>query len=114
MIIGGGSSSWTPKLAQDLFLRPGLAGSTLVLVDIDPAALKQLVAYCEALIVRCRAEWTVAAAGLDDALRDASVVCVSISTGGLDAMHQDYTIPEEYGVYHTVADTVGPGGTSRR
>ncbi len=28
-------------------------------------------------------------------------------------MHKDYTIPEKYGIYHTVGDTVGPGGISR-
>ncbi len=113
VIIGGGSSQWTPRLAQDLFLRSGLAGSELVLVDIDQEALELLTRYCEALIKRCQADWTVRAAELDDALRDASLVCVSISTGDVEAMHWDYTIPEEFGVYHTVADTVGPGGTSR-
>jgi alpha-galactosidase len=28
-------------------------------------------------------------------------------------MHRDYTIPEEFGCYHTVGDTAGPAGISR-
>ena len=34
-------------------------------------------------------------------------------TGGLDAMAHDLAIPEEYGIYHTVGDTAGPGGWAR-
>ncbi len=39
---------------------------------------------------------------------------VTISTGGLQAMATDLSIPEEYGIYQTVGDTVGPGGLSPR
>lgn len=113
VLIGGGSVNWTPKLAQDLFLRPALAGSELVLVDTDAGALDLLAGYCRVLAERCGTGWRVRPAGLDEALAGAGLVCVSISTGGLEAMHHDYTIPEDYGVYHTVADTVGPGGTAR-
>jgi len=50
---------------------------------------------------------------LDPALDGADAVGVAISTGGLEAMDHDYTIPQKYGVYHAVGDTVGPGGISR-
>ena len=113
VLIGGGSYNWTPKLARDLFVRQGLAGSELVLVDIDPEALALLERYCTELAAKCGTGWSVRAAELDDALEDAEFVCISISTGDVEAMHLDYTIPEEFGVYHTVADTVGPGGISR-
>jgi alpha-galactosidase/6-phospho-beta-glucosidase family protein len=38
---------------------------------------------------------------------------VTITTGGLPTMALDLDIPEKYGVYQSVGDTVGPGGLSR-
>jgi alpha-galactosidase/6-phospho-beta-glucosidase family protein len=49
----------------------------------------------------------------DTALKEADFVIITISTGGLDAMDHDLQIPEEYGIYQTVGDTVGPGGWAR-
>ncbi len=113
VLIGGGSCLWTPTLAKDLFLRPGLAGSELVLVDIDADAAKLLQAYCRLAAERIGTRWKVSVASHRSALRGADLVCASISTGAFQAMHWDYTIPEQFGVYHTVGDTVGPGGISR-
>ena len=113
VLIGGGSCLWTPTLAADLFLRPGLRGSELVLVDIDPDAARLLHAYCQMAADRIGTRWKVRVAGHRAALRGADLVCASISTGAFQAMHWDYMIPERFGVYHTVGDTVGPGGISR-
>lgn len=113
VFIGGGSYQWTPTLAGDLFLREGLRGSHLVLVDIDNKAAEDLKEYCQLMIDKTICGWKVTVEELDAALVGADYVCVSISTGGFEAMHHDYTIPEKYGVYHTVGDTVGPGGISR-
>jgi len=113
VMIGGGSVNWTPKLAQDLFLRPGLAGSELHLVDIDAEARALMQRYCSELARHSGTGWTVKASRLDEALDGADTVCVSISTGGLEAMQTDYTLPESFGVYQTVSDTTGPGGISR-
>ncbi len=113
VLIGGGSFAWTPKLAQDLFLRKGLDGSRLVLVDIDAGAAETMCSYCRMLNDFLKREWTVETSLLDDALRDADYVCISISTGGLMAMDMDYRIPEKFGIYHTVGDTTGPGGIFR-
>ncbi len=113
VLIGGGSCNWTPSLATDLFLREGLAGSELVLVDIDRDAARLLGAYCRMAAERIGTGWKVSVAGHRAAMKGADLVCASISTGSFQAMHWDYTIPEQYGVYHTVGDTVGPGGISR-
>ena len=113
VMIGGGSVNWTPKLAQDLFMRPGLQGSELALVDIDAEALALMERYCKELAQRTGTGWTVTAASLEEALDGAATVCVSIATGGLEAMQIDYTLPESFGVYQTVSDTTGPGGISR-
>lgn len=113
VLIGGGSVLWTPTFANDLFQQEALRESCLTLVDIDPKALALMTAYCKRLNDQYEAGWIVESSELEPALDGANVVCLSISTGGLEAMHADYTIPEQYGVFHTVGDTTGPGGISR-
>ena len=113
VLIGGGSYNWTPRLAADLFLHEGLTGSELFLMDIDAEALGLLEAYCLKLAGHIGSGWSVKGGDLEVALDGAAVVCVSISTGDLEAMEVDYYVPEEFGIYHTVSDTVGPGGISR-
>ncbi len=113
VFIGGGSYAWTPTLAGDLFLRESLKDSHLVLVDTDSKAAEDLKTYCEIMADKIGCGWRITVEELESALQSADYVCVSISTGGFEAMHKDYTIPEKYGIYHTVGDTVGPGGISR-
>jgi alpha-galactosidase len=48
-----------------------------------------------------------------EALRDADFVVLCVSIGGLAAMRNDLEIPERYGIYQPVGDTVGPGGLAR-
>jgi alpha-galactosidase/6-phospho-beta-glucosidase family protein len=50
---------------------------------------------------------------LERGLDGAQFVVVTITTGGLPTMALDLDIPEKYGVYQSVGDTVGPGGLSR-
>jgi len=113
VIIGGGSYHWTPVLVKDLFLMPGLAGSDLVLVDIDQQAAEHMRDLCGMINERIGCEWNIKTASQSEALKGADYVCVSISTGGFDAMHQDLAIPEQYGIFHSVGDTIGPAGISR-
>ena len=113
VLIGGGSYRWTPTFATDLFLKESLQCSELVLVDINEKAALELQAYCRLISQKIGCDWQIQVSDIESALDGADIVCASISTGGLDAMHKDYHIPEEYGIYHTVADTVGPGGISR-
>jgi len=113
VFIGGGSYIWTPTFAGDLFLKDSLDGSTLVLVDTNPHALGIMTKYCTQLCKAMGKNWSIVAESREKALEGADYVCISIATGGLEAMHHDYTIPEEYGIYHTVGDTSGPGGISR-
>ena len=113
VFIGGGSYIWTPTFAGDLFLKDSLDGSTLALVDTDPQALGVMTKYCKLLVKAMGKNWNIVAEPQEEALEGADYVCVSIATGGLAAMHNDYSIPEDYGIYHTVGDTSGPGGISR-
>ena len=112
-VIGGGSVLWMPTLGCDLFMEPALEGSELVLVDIDAEAAKLCRDYLAECARRLGRKWKISVASENSALKGANCVVVSISTGGFEAMHCDYTIPEKYGVYHTVGDTTGPGGIFR-
>jgi alpha-galactosidase len=96
-----------------MFLEPKLKGSELHLVDVDKDALDLTKRYLDRANDAVSAGWMIHASELDVALADADVVIVSISTGGLESMHNDYHIPAKYGVFHTVGDTVGPAGVSR-
>ena len=111
--IGGGSVLWMPRLGCDMFLEDSLDGSELVLVDIDPAAAKLVQSYLQECVRVLDKKWKITIASEDDALKNADCVVVSISTGGFEAMDKDYTTPEQFGVYHAVSDTTGPGGIFR-
>ena len=113
VVIGGGSVLWTPRLSCDMFLEPALDGSELVLVDIEPEAAKLCRDYLEHCVAVLKRHWRISIADEDSALRGADCVVVSISTGGFEAMDKDYTVPERFGVFHTVGDTTGPGGIFR-
>ncbi len=113
VFVGGGSFLWTERFAIDLFLKKPLRGSRLVLVDKDREALDLVAGICRLANEKAGADWSIETAELDDALAGAHYVIVSISTGGLEAFELDYRIPEKYGVFHSVGDTVGPAGISR-
>ena len=56
VIIGGGSFSWGPLFIRDLGIAPELAGSQIVLHDIDPQALDLVEANLIRPEVRSRLE----------------------------------------------------------
>ncbi|MBI1878344.1 MAG: hypothetical protein HYR94_08985 [Chloroflexi bacterium] len=107
-LIGGGSVQWTPKLVTDLALTETLAGTNLVLHDIDAGALNLLTRISERIVTQAGGRLEVSAT-LDraEALRQADFVILCVSIGGLAAMHHDLEIPERYGIYQPVGDTVG-------
>lgn len=113
-VIGGGSYGWAFGFVRQFVHSKNLASSTICLMDVDPDAL-QLVAKAGRLYnERHGTPITVeATSDHDRALADTQFVLVTISTGGLEAMGHDLAIPEKYGIWQTVGDTVGPAGWSR-
>lgn len=114
VLVGGGSVQWTPKLVTDIALGATLAGAELLLHDIDADALELLTRACERISAQAGDTLKVAAT-LDraEALQGADFVILCVSIGGLPAMRNDLEIPERYGIYQPVGDTVGPGGLAR-
>ncbi|HBG26919.1 MAG: hypothetical protein A2Y10_10570 [Planctomycetes bacterium GWF2_41_51] len=114
VIIGGGSNAWTPLIIKDMLLTESLQDVEYVLYDINkkPADLNK--AFLDKLSKLLKIESNIiTTSNKAHALKDANYVIITISTGGLDAMAHDIAIPEEYGIYHTVGDTQGPGGWAR-
>jgi alpha-galactosidase len=114
VVIGGGSFQWVPKLFCDLVNTPSLAEAEIVLEDIDPAPLQDMVEFAETLAAKAGVAMKVI--GTTDqrtALEGADYVVVTISTGGFASMARDLEIPERHGIKQSVGDTVGPGGINR-
>ena len=62
----------------------------------------------------CKSVWKYKAyATLEDTLEGADFVVISILPGTFDEMESDVHESEKYGVYQSIGDTYGPGGTIR-
>jgi alpha-galactosidase len=114
VMVGGGSYGWSPCLLSDLIQTPELEGCDVVLLDINLTAAKEIKAVADRLCADNHKKFRFTATSNEDsAFKDADFVIITISTGGLDMMRHDLEIPERYGIYQTVGDSVGPGGWSR-
>ncbi|RLC44982.1 MAG: hypothetical protein DRH57_08740 [Candidatus Cloacimonadota bacterium] len=112
--IGGGSYMWGPWVSRDLFVTKELDGSKLVLLDINEESLADIKAVTEKMQKRVNSNWDVeTTTDRQAALKDADYVIICISTGGFDSMEHDINVPWKHGVFHSVGDTVGPGGLNR-
>ena len=113
-IIGGGSYNWCPTIIRDILRIDGINRWDFRLLDIDPPAARRIAKLGR----KMGSDWKLSAQFMatDDqeaALKDADFVIITISTGGFGTMAHDLKIPEKFGIYQTVGDTVGPGGWSR-
>ena len=114
VIVGGGSAQWVPILVDDVVIAPYLAGTELVLHDVDGARVERTRAYAEHVARLAGTGVSVrATTDLDTALAGADFVVVCISTGGLDSMARDLDVSARYELPLPIGDTVGPAGISR-
>lgn len=113
-LVGGGSLGWTPRLFGNILQTEFLNGAEVTLFDFNEEALSLVQGVCQKYITQVGSQTTVKSTiKRDVALQGADAVVITISTGGLTAMRHDLEIPEKYGIYQMVGDTVGPGGLSR-
>ena len=114
VIIGAGSTVFTPGLVADLTASRHFADATVALVDINPDAAATMARYTERVArergVGLRVE---SASDRREVLAGAGFVTVTIAVGGARAWERDVRIPEMHGVWQTVGDSVGPGGVFR-
>lgn len=113
--IGGGSRGWAWGLMSDLATEGALSGK-VKLYDINYEAAYQNELIGNRLNDRddVVGKWEYEAVRtLEEALTGADFVIISILPGSFDEMQSDVHLPEKYGVYQSVGDTVGPGGLVR-
>lgn len=113
-LIGAGSVVFTRTLCNDLLLTPTVAGSTVVLMDVDPGRLREAHDLVQSMVERCGSTIRVkATTDQREAVADADYVITTFQVGGLDAHALDIEIPQRYGVEQCIGDTIGPGGVFR-
>ena len=109
----GSSTLWTPELVTDLmcvFSEP----LEVRFIDINPAAAQKCTEWGEAASKYYgRKDRFIPFTDRAKALEGADGVLITLSVGGLEAMAQDLAIPEKYGIFTTVGDSVGAAGWSR-
>jgi alpha-galactosidase/6-phospho-beta-glucosidase family protein len=113
--IGGGSRGWAWGLMSDLAAEPVLSG-TVKLYDTNLEAAKNNAVIGNRLYDRndVHGKWKYEAVPtLKEALTGTDFIIISILPGTFEEMHSDVHLPEEYGIYQSVGDTVGPGGLVR-
>ncbi len=113
--IGGGSRGWAWGLMSDLAKADDISG-TVALYDIDMAAAKNNAIIGNRIkdVEGCKSVWKYEATEtIGEALTGADFVIISILPATFKEMESDVHLPEEYGIYQAVGDTVGPGGYVR-
>ncbi len=113
--IGGGSKAWARVFMTDLALAKDLSGE-IALYDIDISAAERNLRIGERINAAPQtvSVWKYSVcAELGQALDGADFVVCSILPGTFDEMEGDVHLPEEYGIFQPVGDTVGPGGVLR-
>ena len=113
--IGGGSRGWARYLMSDLLLNDKMSG-TVALYDIDLEAAKdnEIIGNKMNRLPDKKSEWKfITEKTLKGALTGADFVVISILPGTFDEMETDVHLPEKYGIYQSVGDSVGPGGVIR-
>lgn len=113
--IGGGSRLWARSLMSDLALEKDLKGE-VVLYDIVAEAAENNAIIGNKMMKHKDAvgEWKFSAAySLEEAVKDADFILISILPGTFEEMKHYVHDTEKWGIYQTVGDTVGPSGVFR-
>ncbi|HVC70997.1 MAG TPA: hypothetical protein VNC61_12145 [Acidimicrobiales bacterium] len=114
VIVGGGSTHWTPRLLADFANTPSLHDCSVALTDINETSLPPMLTTAKHIVSSRHIGMAVTATtDLAEALDGADVVIIALSVGGLASMAHDLDIPSRYGIWQPVGDSVGPGGIAR-
>lgn len=113
--IGGGSKAWARVFMTDLALAEGLCGEiALYDIDIPAAELNRKIGERINENPDTVSKWEYKVyTEIGEALDGADFVACSILPGTFDEMEGDVHLPEKYGIFQSVGDTVGPGGVLR-
>ena len=114
VLIGAGSTVFTPGLMTDLASAPAFDGWTVHLVDLDADAADTMARLGRRIAAKRGARLTfVPHTDRREALTGARFVTTTIAVGAAEAWSRDLEMPARHGIAQTVGDTVGPGGVLR-
>lgn len=105
----GASTKFVHQAVRDMILAGQFENSDIWLYDIDPSAMN-LEHDVIARMARQKGSRIQVhkASSRAQAMDGAAYVVVSVLVGGMDVAEQEDNICREYGILHTVGDTVGP------
>ena len=112
VLIGAGSLQFGLGTMGDIFHSEVLAGSEIVLHDINPTALARVEAAGQAFIQEHDLPFSLSATlERPIALQGADFIISSIEVGDRFALwEQDWRIPQQYGIRQVYGENGGPGG----
>lgn len=114
VLIGAGSTVFTPGLLRDLASSSAFEDFTVRLVDVNAEAAETMAALGRRIATRSGSGMTVeASTDRREALAGARFVTTTIAVGSAAGWRADLEIPASYGIEQTVGDSVGPGGVLR-
>jgi alpha-galactosidase/6-phospho-beta-glucosidase family protein len=112
--VGGGSFQWAPRIIRDIMMKEELPDIDFYLLDFNLEHAGLIHKLCEKMNKELKTNHQFIITNQEEeAYEGCDFVIICISTGGLTTMSKDLSIPEKYGIFATVGDTVGPGGWSR-
>lgn len=113
--IGGGSRGWAWGLMSDLVSASDISGAVALYdVDYDAAKANEIIGNKFNNAKGAKSVWNYnVASSLEEAVKGANFIVISILPGTFDEMQSDVHAPEEYGTYQSVGDTAGLGGIIR-
>jgi alpha-galactosidase/6-phospho-beta-glucosidase family protein len=114
VLIGAGSTVFTPGLMTDLARSPAFAGWTVHLVDLSAEAADTMARLGRRIARERGADLNfVAHTDRREALPGARFVTTTIAVGAAAGWRHDIEVPARHGIAQTVGDSVGPGGVLR-
>jgi len=112
VIVGAGSRSFGTGMVADLCLARELRGrgTSVVLVDADPAALDRALRLARLMAERAGTDIAFEAGGdLRGALRGARYVIVAVARRRYELWEQDFRVPLAHGFRQVLGENGGPG-----
>lgn len=112
VLIGAGSAMFGLGALGDIFKCKVLEGSTIVLYDINPEALKTVESVAKRYVADNNLPYkVVATTSRQEALRGANFCIISIEVGNrYELWEQDWHIPLQFGIKQVYGENGGPGG----
>ena len=112
VLIGAGSAQFGYGTIGEILQSSPLAGSTIMLHDINAEALAKVADTARAFVKERKLPFEIlSSVDRKEALRGAGFVVISIEVGDRFALwDQDRTVPQQYGITQVYGENGGPGG----